>query len=158
MMQNLGEHLDPETAEEFSLGRLPESGVERVEEHLLICQSCRDLVEESDSFVNSIRAASAELRRAGSSAVAVALTRSAGTVIAAPADRALQLHPNLAGLAATPSYHLKLLDKTGDVFWQGDVPAGSAASVPPQRPGTLCIRIYSTTGELLREYDLELRG
>ncbi len=34
-------HLRKDTIERYSLGRLNESGVKRVEEHLLSCETCR---------------------------------------------------------------------------------------------------------------------
>jgi hypothetical protein len=44
------------------MGRLSETEVEKVEEHLLVCNSCQDLLTETDEFVGVMRAATEELK------------------------------------------------------------------------------------------------
>ena len=55
-------HLDEAQLEAFSMGKLPESELAACEEHLLICESCRQRVEENDIYVRSMRDAAARLR------------------------------------------------------------------------------------------------
>jgi hypothetical protein len=55
-------HLDEAQLEAYSMGKLPESELAECEEHLLICDSCRQLVEESDIYTRSMHDAAARLR------------------------------------------------------------------------------------------------
>jgi hypothetical protein len=50
-------HPSEEILEEYVLNRLPEARTAQVEEHLLICQSCRDTVAETDSFMSALKVA-----------------------------------------------------------------------------------------------------
>jgi anti-sigma factor RsiW len=54
-------HAPDEVLEQYSLGTLPEEEAERLEEHLLICQECRDRLEETDAFVEATRGAALAL-------------------------------------------------------------------------------------------------
>lgn len=62
MPQSIGAHLDEESAEQYSLGQLSARKVAEVEEHLLVCNSCREMVTSSDSYVAAMRAAAEKLR------------------------------------------------------------------------------------------------
>ena len=53
-------HLRADVLEDFALGRLPEKGVARVEEHLLVCDTCRNRLDNVEAFVISVRAGSAD--------------------------------------------------------------------------------------------------
>jgi anti-sigma factor ChrR (cupin superfamily) len=53
-----GNHTDEETLERYSMGQLSECDSTPLEEHLLICQACRDRLEFLDTYHQSIRAAS----------------------------------------------------------------------------------------------------
>lgn len=50
-------HLDPELIERYGMRRASEIDETRVEEHLLICESCRVALSRSDEYVAAIRAA-----------------------------------------------------------------------------------------------------
>ncbi|MBZ5581794.1 MAG: hypothetical protein LAQ30_06230 [Acidobacteriia bacterium] len=56
-------HLDEEQIERYSLGNLPEEEWAARDAHLLICETCRWRVEESDSYISAMRHAAGELRR-----------------------------------------------------------------------------------------------
>jgi hypothetical protein len=55
-------HLRDEDFESFSMGTLSGDQLDRVEQHLLICQPCRQRVQESDAFVAAIKQAATRLR------------------------------------------------------------------------------------------------
>ena len=48
-------HESDDRLELYALGRLPDSEIQRIEEHLLICNSCRDRLEDAESFALSMR-------------------------------------------------------------------------------------------------------
>jgi hypothetical protein len=79
--------------------------------------------------------------------------RGAGAGSVAPARRRLVLHPDLTGLPVGQSYRLELVNSTGGKTWQG---SGPEATLPPLPPGMYFLRGYSASGELVREYGLEL--
>jgi hypothetical protein len=54
-------HISEETMEQYCLGRLPESEIEPLEEHLLVCHPCQDLMTQTDEFLQALRAASSEV-------------------------------------------------------------------------------------------------
>ena len=54
-------HLTEDVVELYSMGRLSEPEIERVEEHLMECHDCQDLLTETDEFVGAARAATLEL-------------------------------------------------------------------------------------------------
>ena len=54
-------HLTEEIIEQYSMGSLSETAIERVEEHLFVCHSCQDLHTQTDDFVTTMRAATHEL-------------------------------------------------------------------------------------------------
>lgn len=54
-------HIDDETLERYSLGRLSEPELGPVEEHLLVCAECQDKLVESDEFTGAMRQALREL-------------------------------------------------------------------------------------------------
>ena len=51
-----------ELAEAFVMDHLNAIDMERVEQHLLICDGCREAVEAADSFLSLIRLAPASVR------------------------------------------------------------------------------------------------
>ena len=59
-----GKHLDEETAEKYSLGRLSARKAAGIEEHLLLCESCRQILTSSDAYVAAMQKASAKVRQA----------------------------------------------------------------------------------------------
>ncbi len=50
-------HMSPAEVERYSLGTVPETDLAPLEEHLLICEQCRSLVEQSDAYIAAIRGA-----------------------------------------------------------------------------------------------------
>jgi hypothetical protein len=79
----------------------------------------------------------------------------------APSRRPLLLGLDLTGLAASPSYRVEVVDRSGDRVWHGTFNgSGAIASVaiPPQKRGTYFVRVALPSGETLREYGLEIRG
>ncbi|MFN7922496.1 MAG: zf-HC2 domain-containing protein [Bryobacteraceae bacterium] len=59
-----GAHLDEDMVESYALGKLSEPEESLVEEHLLVCESCRQQVELEDDFVRAFRMADTRLRSA----------------------------------------------------------------------------------------------
>jgi hypothetical protein len=55
-------HMDEEEFERYSMGAMPEGAIAPFEEHLLICESCRDRLAQTDVYVAAMRNASARLR------------------------------------------------------------------------------------------------
>jgi anti-sigma factor RsiW len=51
------EHIADQDLEAYSLGRLPETATEPLEEHLLICGHCQDRLLDWDQYCRAIRAA-----------------------------------------------------------------------------------------------------
>ena len=49
--------VSEEVIEQYALGMLSEAEVGEFEEHLLVCQSCREKLAETDDFVHVIRSA-----------------------------------------------------------------------------------------------------
>jgi len=50
-------HFAQDVLERYSLGMLSEGGCADVEEHLLICTHCQNLLEEVDKFISVARSA-----------------------------------------------------------------------------------------------------
>lgn len=55
-------HLTEDTVELYAMGRLSEAEIEPVEEHLLVCVQCQDLLTETDEFTRIARLATEELQ------------------------------------------------------------------------------------------------
>ena len=94
-------------------------------------------------------------------AVSLEAMRGAGIDARAPAGRALLLNLQLAGLPVQASYRVETVDRVGKVVWQGTVPAQdstAAAALPGMPAGVYFVRVYASSGELLREYGLEVQG
>lgn len=62
MTPKINRHLRAEDIERYSLGELPEELTDSFEEHLLLCESCRDQVQEHDEFVRSMQLAGNQIR------------------------------------------------------------------------------------------------
>src|ERR1700730_3725317 len=56
-MNMIGQHSDEEHLESYAMGRLSDSEVETLEEHLLCCEQCRDALDETEAFIASMRGA-----------------------------------------------------------------------------------------------------
>jgi hypothetical protein len=57
-------HPSEEVWELYSLNRLPDDQVTRLEEHLFVCHQCQDLLDEFDRYAPAVKAGIRELRRA----------------------------------------------------------------------------------------------
>ena len=55
-------HCTDDALELYALGRLEESGTEELEEHILLCEPCRERLDEADAFVRAMKGAAARLR------------------------------------------------------------------------------------------------
>jgi anti-sigma factor RsiW len=64
MTTTLGPHLDAETTEKYSLGKLSARKTAELEKHLLICRSCQQAVAGSDAYVAAVQEAAAQIRNA----------------------------------------------------------------------------------------------
>jgi len=87
--------------------------------------------------------------------------RGAGIEAHAPAGRTLLLKLDLAGLPAQASYRVETVDRLGNAVWQGMVPSVESkaiASLPGMRAGVYFVRVYASSGELLREYGFDVQG
>ena len=58
------EHATDDTLERHSMRSLPAPESDRLEEHLLVCQSCRDRLTATDEYVAAMKAA-VKLRESG---------------------------------------------------------------------------------------------
>jgi hypothetical protein len=54
-------HPSEDSLERYSMGTLPGSETGPLEEHLLLCNHCRDRLESTDEYVAAMRAAASEL-------------------------------------------------------------------------------------------------
>src|SRR5260370_25563405 len=62
MIHGINRHLDDDELEQYSMGSLPESTADSLEEHLLLCEPCRQRLDKADSYTDAMRGAAAELR------------------------------------------------------------------------------------------------
>jgi len=93
-------------------------------------------------------------------AVEVVLTamRSNGSGSGAPTGRELRLVPDLTGLPEAPSYRLEIVDHTGRRQRQGILARTSGGiQLPGLSAGPYFVRLYLPSGELVREYGLDIR-
>jgi hypothetical protein len=68
------------------------------------------------------------------------------------------LHPDLTGLAEASSYRLEIVDLTGRPVRQGTLArAQKAVKVPGLAAGLYFVRVYPPSGELQREYGLQIQ-
>ncbi len=56
------DHADEELLERYSMGALEETDLARVEDHLFLCETCRESLEEADVYTAAMRAAAQGLR------------------------------------------------------------------------------------------------
>jgi Putative zinc-finger len=67
-------HYSEPMWEDYAMGRLSGEECERLEEHLLICSTCQDLLAEVDQFIRVTRAALSSTRSRLSKPMSSALT------------------------------------------------------------------------------------
>jgi anti-sigma factor RsiW len=48
-------HFKNDTLEKYALGRLPDARTASVEEHLLLCGTCREILSEVDALIEALR-------------------------------------------------------------------------------------------------------
>lgn len=62
MAGKLDRHLAEATVERYSMGGLSAGATARIEEHLLICERCRQSVAAADAYRAAMRRAAAKLQ------------------------------------------------------------------------------------------------
>jgi hypothetical protein len=202
-MPPIAGHVQAEELELFCLGGLSEVRFAHVEEHLFLCEICRDRLTETENYVAGMREASRQWtaehaqnpapavvpirhwreswpgrlaplsiaallligallwfgRHAGAPAplpFAVALTAVRGAAPeAAPAGRPLLLELDLTGLGDGQPFAGEVVDAAGSRVARFTV--ATPTRVAALAPGAYFVRIYKTSGELLREYALTVK-
>jgi hypothetical protein len=180
-------HLDDFALEQYSMGDLPESETGVFEEHLLVCEPCRLRLQQTDEYIASMRGAGVEFRSrqrlapvegqrrrwtwlrlvpaVGAVAALVAVIgwwSGSPDMAGPPFAISLEATRGAANSAWAPADTglLELVDDKGAAQWQGTVTAHDAraeARIPQTKAGTYFIRVYSLSGELLREFGLRTR-
>ena len=190
MVSNYDRHRDDEEIERYSLNAMQEAETAEFEGHLLVCETCRQRLDETEAYIAAVREAGTQIphtepeRRTvrwwvwagGLAAVAAAVVLAVriappgpagvpavvelrayrdATAAEAPAGAAVRVKPDLSGLAAFDAYRVQLVDQSGAVRWQGQITSAQpAATLPGQPAGVYFVRVFSPSGELLREYAL----
>jgi hypothetical protein len=201
-MPRIAGHLQAEELELYCLGGLTEVRCARLEEHLLLCEICRDRLTETESYVAVMRQASrqwsAEHVEAPAAAViairpwreswpgrlapmlvaallvvcaavwfgrhsrvpappfAIELTEVRGAAPGpAPAGYPLLLELDLTGLSEGRPFAGEVVDASGRRV--AEFPVGAPALLKALAPGGYFVRIYKSSGELLREYALTVK-
>ena len=62
MAPDTNRHIDAEEIEQYTMGGVPEEECAWIEEHLLICEACRERTTASDIYVHAMRDAARQLR------------------------------------------------------------------------------------------------
>ncbi len=115
-------HASDEALERYADCSLPESDVAAFEEHLLVCDDCRDKLAELDSYVHAMKGASRRVRREERVA-ARPVFRPAWALTAVLAAAALILAVRLP-LRAPQPYAVALAAVRGADGIEARVPAG----------------------------------
>ena len=68
MMRDVHRHVDSEDLERYSMGTSSPEATPLIEEHLLICDGCRDRFQETDDYLRAMRTSLEQLRRDGKAA------------------------------------------------------------------------------------------
>ena len=58
---NLDDHISEDILENYALGKLSNDASAPVEEHLLVCPTCQDALQEADDYIGVIKAAVSSL-------------------------------------------------------------------------------------------------
>jgi hypothetical protein len=61
MMSSSQAHVSDDRLEQYLMGSLPESDVNEVEDHLLVCHPCQDLLEETEQYLATMKIATAQV-------------------------------------------------------------------------------------------------
>ena len=188
---NIGPHLSEEILEEYAFERLGERQLAPVEEHLLVCEDCRQLLAGVDQYIRLMKNSSGTLapetpqrrarpwRYAASGAIAAGLALAfylappepsiISESVSLVALRGAEMAHIHAGHAADfrialndlpdAEYRITIVDSHGRLVWSG--PAESAErKLRVREPkalssGIYWIRLYSSDGELMREFGLD---
>src|ERR1700730_9290087 len=119
-------HPDESQFEGYSLGRLPKPEVLSLEEHLLICEICRQHFSKSEDYVHSMQHASARLR-----------TESRGIRWVSRFPRlipALAAAVVLLGIGVTWQMNQKVTSAPAAVILEATRGGGQVAQVPAGKP------------------------
>jgi hypothetical protein len=130
---NTNRHMDPEDVERYSMGTIPEEISAQFEEHLLVCESCRNRVAESDALVRAMRQAAGQIRQQ-EAAPAHAWRTSLMPLLAAAAVIVAALLFGWSRFGAKPEVAVSLMAMRG-----GDpmahAPAGTPLALHPDTTG-----------------------
>lgn len=74
MNASFDQHFSAEVLEKYALGMLPEEDCKPLEEHLLICPACQDLLAESDEYIRVSKTALSSMRRRLSKPMSAAMS------------------------------------------------------------------------------------
>jgi hypothetical protein len=100
-------------------------------------------------------------RRGAVTPLTISLQATRGENVASvPAKRPLLLQPGLEGLPRFTQYRLEIVDQSGHPVRQAELQADSGVAetrVPGITAGVYFVRVYSPSGELLREYGIEAK-
>ncbi len=66
-------HFSTEVWEKYAMGMLPEENCTPLEEHLLICPACQQLLAETDEYIRVTKTALSSMRRRLSKPVSAAM-------------------------------------------------------------------------------------
>jgi|HubBroStandDraft_1064217.scaffolds.fasta_scaffold784672_1 hypothetical protein len=83
-------HVSEDVWEQYAMGMLSEEDCRPLEEHLILCSVCRDLLAHADEYIWAAKAAAASLRAAASQITPRFL---AGPVAQAPAQPGVVREP-----------------------------------------------------------------
>ena len=61
-MREMHRHMDAEEAERYLMGNSPEDETAYLEEHLLVCEGCRERISNADEYLSAMSDAAGELR------------------------------------------------------------------------------------------------
>ena len=211
-------HPREEVLEEYSFGRVHEPLLTVIENHLLICDLCRQNLEELEAYAALVRSVASKWERppkkesttarmfafTGGPKVALSLVAAMAAVLAsaavfewrapasagsstvqlvamrggnidsktaepttadglaiAPARRPVVLEMDGAHLPPSPEYRIKIVDHSGVEVWSGAAEANgshlSARLTEASRPGIYWVRLYTSGGELLREFGMRVQ-
>jgi anti-sigma factor RsiW len=74
-MKDFEQHCSEESFESYAMGRLDDPRTEVLEEHLLLCEPCRNRLVETEQYIKAMKAASARLRKEAQAAPESAFNR-----------------------------------------------------------------------------------
>jgi len=132
MLPNSIRHMDAEDIERYSMGKLSEQQCAQFEEHLLICETCRIRVAESDEFIRSVQRAGKQIRSEGPSR-GRSVWRGWATFAAAALIAAWAVFSWLHG-SARPEFAVSLAAMRGDET-MAKAPVGAPLVLKPDLTG-----------------------